>query len=376
VPSGFDYGEACEQISRSDDVANCQEFFGRAYYVDDTDAIVASLVTLAYFLLIPVLLQGLRGFTPGKGIMGVRAVDEQGQVPGIGKALVRSLMWIVDAAPWVIPLVAPIAAFSSKGHRRVGDMAAKTFVIGKADMGRPVTVPGLTTAYSARYGMPGGYPPPGQPGQPGPAPWDQPAPGGGAPVPGQAPVPGAWGAPTAPPGGSAPGAPGQPWSTPAPQGSPWAPPSTPSGSSTPSGGWPTPGGPAPSPTPSGESPAAPGGPSPSPTTSGESPAAAPGSAIPLGAVGSTGPSTDSPPSGEPGSSAAPSSGKPAPATGAPSSGPTAAPSGESPAAAGQQQAGSGYEPQWDAARNTYILWEPNRRQWLGWDDSAKEWRPL
>jgi uncharacterized RDD family membrane protein YckC len=399
VPSGFDYGDACSQIyDRGDDVAACQEYFGRAYYIDNTDAIVASLVTLAYFLLIPVLLQGLKGFTPGKGIMGVRAVDEQGQVPGIGKALVRSLMWIVDAAPWVIPLVAPIVAFTSKGHRRVGDMAAKTFVIGKADMGRPVTVAGLTTAYSAGYGVPGGYPPPGQPGQPGRAPWDQPAPGGAAPVPGQAPVPGAWGAPTAPPGGSAPGAPGQPWNAPAPQGSPWAPPSTPSGSTTPSGGWPAPGGSSPSPTPSGESPAAtPGGSAPSPTPSGESPAAtpggsapsptpsgespaAPGSAIPLGAVGSTGPSTDSAPSGEPGASAAPSPGEPASgpaATPASGSAPGAAtPSGESPAAAGQQQAGSGYEPQWDAARNTYILWEPNRRQWLGWDDSAKEWRPL
>ena len=94
-----------------------------------------------------------------------------------------------------------------------------------------------------------------------------------------------------------------------------------------------------------------------------------------GAVGSTGPSTDSPPSGEPGASAAPSPGEPASGPGA-LSGPAATPSGESPAATGQQQAGSGYEPQWDAARNTYILWEPNRRQWLGWDDSAKEWRPL
>ena len=378
VPANFDYNEACDQLMRSDDVAACSQVGDRVYYIDDTDAIVASLVTLAYFLLIPVLLQGLKGFTPGKGIMGVRTVDEQGQVPGIGKALVRSLMWIVDAAPWVIPLVAPIVAFTSKGHRRVGDMAAKTFVIGKADVGRPVSVPGLTTAYSAGYGVPGGYPPPGQPGQPGqpgPTPWDQPAPGGAAPVPGQAPVPGAWGAPTAPPGGSAPGAPGQPWNAPAPQGSPWAPPSTPSGSTTPSGGWPTPGGPAPSPTPSGESPAGtPGGSSPSPTPSGESPAA-PGSAIPLGAVGSTGPSTDSPPSGEPGASAAPSPGEPASGPGA-LSGPAATPSGESPAATGQQQAGSGYEPQWDAARNTYILWEPNRRQWLGWDDSAKEWRPL
>jgi len=377
VPGNFDYGEACEQLMKSSEVAACTEVGDRAYYIDSTDALVASLVTIAYFLLIPGLLQGLKGFTPGKGIMGVRCVDEQGQAPGIGKALARSVLWIVDAAPYVIPLVAPATAFTSKGHRRVGDMAAKTFVIGKADMGRPVLVPGLTTAYAAGYGIPGGYPPPGgqgrpgQPGQPGGAPWDQPAPG-------------AWGAPTPPPGSAAPpgsGVPGQPWSAPTPQGSPWGPPSTPAGGATPSGGWPTPG----------------GGPASSPTPSGESPA--PGGAIPLGAVGSTsrptapassgGPASSgtgtSPPSGEPPSGSTPSGepargsaapGESAPSgTGAPPSG-QPAPSAASPAGAPQQQAGTGYEPQWDAARNTYILWEPNRCQWLGWDDSTKEWRPL
>jgi uncharacterized RDD family membrane protein YckC len=396
VPSGFDYGEACEQLMKSDEVAACTELGDRAYYIDGTDALVASLVTIAYFLLIPGLLQGLKGFTPGKGLLGVRCVDEQGQAPGIGKALARSVLWIVDGAPYVIPLVAPATAFTSKGHRRVGDMAAKTFVIGKADMGRPVIVPGVTTAYAAGYGIRGGYRPPGHPGQPGPAPWDQPAPG--------APTPGGWGAPVPPPGAAAPppGAAGQPWGAPAPQGSPWAPPSTPSGSPTPSGGWPSPGGgPAPSTTPSGESPATPGGATPSgespaatpggATPSGESPAATPGGAIPLGAVGSTSPSTESAPSGET-PSTAPSSGSGAPPSGQPSgpsdtprettapSGAAATPSSGSPSTAGaagaQQQAGSGYEPQWDAARNTYILWEPNRRQWLGWDDSAKEWRPL
>jgi uncharacterized RDD family membrane protein YckC len=439
IPSGFDYGDACEQLMDSDDVAACFEVGGRAYYTDNTDVAVASLVSLAYFLLILGLLQGLKGFTPGKGLLGVRAVDEQGQMPGIGKALGRSILWIVDAAPWIFPLVGLITGFTTKGHRRVGDMAAKTFVIGKADVGRPVIVPGLTTAYAAGYGIPTGYPAPGapgQPGQPGQSPWDRPTP---TPTPGA----GVWGTPAGAPGapgspapGSPPGspsatpgsaAPGQPWAAPATPGSPWSPPSTPSGSPppqdqrpTPSGDWPTPGAPAPTPTPPGETPAA-------------RPA---GAAIPLGAVGSTTPSTTdtpdtttppsgettpgspgstpaasasglgAPPSGETPSGETPSGGTPsgetrsadspsgvgtpstASASGTPASGespPAAEPTADTPvsaaagapaAAAQQQQASSGYEPQWDAARNTYIVWEPNRRQWLGWDDSAKEWRPL
>ncbi|HEY7070199.1 MAG TPA: RDD family protein [Acidimicrobiales bacterium] len=424
VPSNFDYNEACDQITQnSNDVAACLQIGDRVYYTDGADAAVASLVTIAYFLLILGVLQGLKGVTPGKALLGVRTVDEQGRGPGIGKALARSVLWIVDGIPCFFPLVGLITGFSTKGHRRVGDMAAKTFVIGKADVGRPVIVPGLTTAYSAGYGMPGaygagapgGYPPPGMPGQPGqpgppgPSPWDRPAPPPGAGV-GTDPGAGPWGGPAAGAGAAGAGAAGagaagqQPWSAPAPGASPWAPPATTAGSpqapgqsSTPSGGWPTPGGPstpgAPT-TPSGESPTttpsspttpgAPGGlwgespattpsgpstpgspstpsgesptatpsspttPSGTPTTpSGESPAAtpsdAPGAAIPLGAAGSTSP---------------------------------AANGGTGPAAQQHQAAGSGYEPQWDAARNTYIVWEPNRRQWLGWDDSAKEWRPL
>ena len=36
----------------------------------------------------------------------------------------------------------------------------------------------------------------------------------------------------------------------------------------------------------------------------------------------------------------------------------------------------GYNPQWDPARGTYIVWSAERGHWLGWDDAAKEWKPL
>jgi hypothetical protein len=87
----------------------------------------------------------------------------------------------------------------------------------------------------------------------------------------------------------------------------------------------------------------------------------PAAATPEPGAGAPGPAATTPgtPSGE--SPAA------SPAAGTPSSS-----SGAATGAAG----GSGYNPQWDAARNTYIVWEPNQGRWLGWDDTAKEWRPL
>jgi hypothetical protein len=35
-----------------------------------------------------------------------------------------------------------------------------------------------------------------------------------------------------------------------------------------------------------------------------------------------------------------------------------------------------YNPQWDPARGTYIVWSAERGHWLGWDDAAKEWKRL
>jgi hypothetical protein len=97
-------------------------------------------------LLILVLLQGLTGASVGKAIAGLRTVGEDGQRPGIGKAFIRTLLWAVDAAPWLVPLVGLITGLTTTGHRRVGDMAAKTFVVRAADAGSPIVVPGLTAA--------------------------------------------------------------------------------------------------------------------------------------------------------------------------------------------------------------------------------------
>jgi len=144
------------------------------------------------FWLVPVLLlvvlQGLTGWTPGKLITGIRTVREDGRTPGLVKALVRWLLWIVDGFPWVIPgLVGFITGLTTPGHRRVGDMAAKTFVVRRAAAGAPIAVPGLTAAppVAAPWGAqppvattPGGWP----------APQDATTPGWASPTPPTPPV--------------------------------------------------------------------------------------------------------------------------------------------------------------------------------------------
>ncbi|MFZ6005407.1 MAG: RDD family protein [Actinomycetota bacterium] len=132
-----------------------------------------------------VILQGLTGFTIGKLLTGVRAVREDGRPPGLAKAFVRWFLWIVDAFPYFIPLLGPIVALTTQGHRRVGDMVAKTFVVRRSAAGAPIAVPGLTAAPSIAvpYSTTGPWAGPSEaPADPGAAGWADPG-VGGAPAP-------------------------------------------------------------------------------------------------------------------------------------------------------------------------------------------------
>jgi hypothetical protein len=133
--------DACAQLKAGGtDASTCFQLNDRAYFLGSSDSRTLSLLSLAWFIAIFVILQGVAGVTPGKAIAGVRVVREDGSPPGMGRALVRSLMWIIDAQPCGLPLVGFITALSSKGHRRVGDMAAKTFVVPRESVGHPVAV--------------------------------------------------------------------------------------------------------------------------------------------------------------------------------------------------------------------------------------------
>ncbi len=86
--------------------------------------------------------QASTGATAGKALFGIRTVDEAGGPPGVGKQFIRGILWLVDGLTICgVPLIAILTILMSKGHRRLGDMAAKTYVVGTADTGSPILVP-------------------------------------------------------------------------------------------------------------------------------------------------------------------------------------------------------------------------------------------
>ena len=98
---------------------------------------------LAYNVGVFVLQRGFTGRTVGTLLTGLAVVDEHGRPLGPGKAALRSIAGIVDYVPCAcFPLVGPITILTTRGHRRVGDMAATSYVVDARGMGLPVVVPG------------------------------------------------------------------------------------------------------------------------------------------------------------------------------------------------------------------------------------------
>jgi uncharacterized RDD family membrane protein YckC len=179
IPEGFVL-DACERLQAmdSDEASGCIEVGDTAYITSTADTGIQTLTTFGYFAFF-VVLQGMTGASPGKLVTGLRVVDEQGGRAGVGRSLLRTLLWVVDGAPWFLPLVGFITGLTSTGHRRVGDLAAKTYVVSRGSVGAPPLQPAAEA-----YGTPT-WSPPAATG----APWEAPTP---------APAPPPAGPPTAP----------------------------------------------------------------------------------------------------------------------------------------------------------------------------------
>jgi uncharacterized RDD family membrane protein YckC len=77
-----------------------------------------------------VLLEGYVGQTVGKMLLGIKVVrEDNGEVPGLGGATIRTLLRIVDSL--FSYLVAFITVLISGKNQRLGDMAAHTLVVRK-----------------------------------------------------------------------------------------------------------------------------------------------------------------------------------------------------------------------------------------------------
>ena len=97
---------------------------------------LAVLFTFLYFAVV----EGLAGGSLGKLMTGVRVVTEDGSRIGIPRSIVRWLLFAIDG-PLSLFLCGIITSSVSRGHRRLGDMAANTYVVSRDDAGRPVILP-------------------------------------------------------------------------------------------------------------------------------------------------------------------------------------------------------------------------------------------
>jgi uncharacterized RDD family membrane protein YckC len=122
------------------------------YHLTGGDFALVTVVAMAYWIGLFVVLQGLTGATIGKALFAIRTVDIAGRPCGIGRATVRWLLIIVDAIPYFFPIVGLATGLASDGNRRVGDMAAQTYVVRRSAVGHPVR-PG-TAAQPAGFGPP------------------------------------------------------------------------------------------------------------------------------------------------------------------------------------------------------------------------------
>jgi uncharacterized RDD family membrane protein YckC len=86
-------------------------------------AVFSVILLVAY-----ILMEGLWGVTPGKKLIGIKVVDDRGNVPGIAKSLIRNILRIVDQLP-TLYIIGIILIYTNDDNQRLGDMVGDTYVV-------------------------------------------------------------------------------------------------------------------------------------------------------------------------------------------------------------------------------------------------------
>jgi len=305
VPNGY-----CTDSQFNDTRAHsCIQIGNTAYNTEGGRNGVLLLVAVGFWTVIG-LIEGSSGAFFGKRILGLRVVGTDGHTAGLGRGAARGAMMLVDSS--ICFLIGLLTASFTHPHRRLGDMVAGTYVVGKESVGYPISKAPAVGTY-VPYAPPVQQTPPAA---------SQPTGGGFAPgtygtsLPPSAPV--ETPAPFPTPPADTPAA-----TTPADDGPGWAAPTPPADQ------------------PAAQQPSPWAAPTPSPQQQPQQPQ-----------------TWGNPPQ----QSSSQWGGQPQPQQ------PVAQPQPQPQPAAPQ--------PQWDPARNAWIVWEPTRAQWLQWDPNSSQWGPI
>jgi len=103
------------------------------------------------FLLYFVILEGMWGATVGKMVMKIKVVREDGSPCGLGPAVIRNILRIIDILPFLY-IIGLIFMSRSDKKQRLGDKIAKTVVIkpGATPVGA-VVVPAVASAGGKKF---------------------------------------------------------------------------------------------------------------------------------------------------------------------------------------------------------------------------------
>jgi uncharacterized RDD family membrane protein YckC len=97
---------------------------GIQFRLEGVNLLLMAIIGFGYYF----VSETLTGTTPGKRLMGITVVDEDGGRPGAVTVLKRTLLRLVDALP-ALYLVGFICVVATPDKRRVGDMVAHTRVV-------------------------------------------------------------------------------------------------------------------------------------------------------------------------------------------------------------------------------------------------------
>jgi uncharacterized RDD family membrane protein YckC len=96
---------------------------------------VMILAWVAFVLGYYIVPEGRWGRTVGKFVTGLKVVNQNGDLPGYGASTIRTLFRLIEVNPFLVGgAPAGLVVLISKENRRLGDMAASTFVLPVKDI--------------------------------------------------------------------------------------------------------------------------------------------------------------------------------------------------------------------------------------------------